>query len=54
MLVTEILSILILLLNALSKLTCNLYNDATGTVNAVNTQLKLELLIETKEKLRVY
>ena len=41
-------------LNALSKLTCNLYNDATGTVNAVNTQLKLELLIETKEKLRVY
>lgn len=41
-------------LNALSKLTCNLYNDATGTVNAVDTQLKLELLIETKEKLRVY
>ena len=41
-------------LNALSKLTCNLYNDATGTVNAVATQLKLELLIETKEKLRVY
>ena len=41
-------------LNALSKLTCNLYNDDSGTVNAVATQLKLELLIETKEKLRVY
>ena len=46
-------------LNALSKLTCSLFNDgstgSTGsTVNAVATQLKLELLIETKEKLRVY
>lgn len=41
-------------LNALSKLTCNLYKENTGTVNAVPIQLKLELLIETKEKLRVY
>lgn len=41
-------------LNALSKLTCNLYNDDNDTVNTNATQLKLELLIETKEKLRVY
>lgn len=41
-------------LNALSKLTCNLYSDNNITVNTVATQLKLELLIETKEKLRVY
>ena len=41
-------------LNALSKLTCSLYNDNTTSINGTALQLKLEFLIETKEKLRVY
>ena len=41
-------------LNALSKLNCSLYSDNNTTINATALQLKLEFLIETKEKLRVY
>lgn len=41
-------------LNALSKLNCSLYSDNNITINATALQLKLEFLIETKEKLRVY
>ena len=41
-------------LNALSKLNCSLYSDNATTINGKALQLKLEFLIETKEKLRVY
>lgn len=41
-------------LNGLSKLTCSLFNDNSTTIHGAAVQLKLELLIETKEKLRVY
>lgn len=41
-------------LNALSKLNCSLYNDNATSISALALQLKLELIVETKEKLRVY
>ena len=41
-------------LNSLNKLTCTLYNDATTSVWGGASQLKLEFIVETKEKLRTY
>jgi len=41
-------------LNSLNKLTCTLYNDAATSAWGVASQLKLEFIIETKEKLRTY
>ena len=42
-------------LNALSKLTCKIYDAENATaVSTIPLQLKLEFLVETKDKLRVY
>ena len=42
-------------LNSLNRLTCSLFgNGATATALTTNFDIKLELLVETKEKLRVY
>lgn len=42
-------------LNALSKLTCKIYDTENATtVSTIPLQLKLEFLVETKEKMRIY
>ena len=42
-------------LNSLSKLTCKIYDAENATaVSTIPLQLKLEFLVETKEKMRVY
>jgi len=42
-------------LNALSKLTCKIYDAENATaVSTIPLQLKLEFLVETKEKMRIY
>ena len=42
-------------LNALSKLTCKIYDSENATaVSTIPLQLKLEFLVETKDKMRIY
>lgn len=42
-------------LNALNKLTCKIYDAENATaVSTIPLQLKLEFLVETKEKMRIY